>query len=244
MIDSLQDVLVPSGFATLLFLAGLATVLFRRTRRIAHLLLTASATVFLLFSNGLVATLLLSPLEYAYPALSEPSAHPDAMAIVVLTAYAADDPLMPLSGKMNGSAAFRVLEAANLRSARPDCRVIVSGSKDAALIMGKQLQVLGVPADRLTIDVASNNTAASAKQLGSLIGNKPVFLVTSAGHMRRAVGVFRKHGMLPIPAPTDYWLPRHARQASWTTSAEHLQASDLAFHEYVGLAWYRLTGRI
>ncbi len=139
--------LVPSGFATLLFLAGLATVLFRRTRRIAQLLLAASAAVFLIFSNGLIATLLLSPTGVRIPCpVCGPARYPDAKAIVVLTAYAADDPLLPLSGKMNGSAAFRVLEAANLRSARPDCRVIVSGSKDRRHeSWDEQLRVLGVP---------------------------------------------------------------------------------------------------
>jgi len=71
-----------------------------------------------------------------------------------------------------------------------------------------------------------------------------VFLVTSAGHMRRAVGVFSKKGVVPIPAPTDYMLPRKARHASWTTNAVHLQASDIAVHEYLGIAWYRLTGRL
>jgi uncharacterized SAM-binding protein YcdF (DUF218 family) len=68
--------------------------------------------------------------------------------------------------------------------------------------------------------------------------------VTSAGHMRRAIGVFRKNGMNPIPAPTDYQLPGNARYASWTTSPIHLAASDLAVHEYIGLAWYRLTNRL
>ena len=71
-----------------------------------------------------------------------------------------------------------------------------------------------------------------------------MFLVTFAGHMRRAVGVFRKKGVVTIPAPTDYMLPRSAWHASWTTSAVHLQASDLAVHEYLGIAWYRLTGRL
>ena len=62
--------------------------------------------------------------------------------------------------------------------------------------------------------------------------------------MARAVGVFRKHGMEPIPAPTDYQLPQDPRHARWTTSAVHLQASDLAIHEYLGLVWYRVTGKI
>jgi len=244
MINHLQWALLPSGFATLLFLAGLGVFAVRRTRRFACPLLAAAGAVLLIFSNGLTATLLLSPLEYAYPALRDPQQHKDVRTIVLLTAYVADDENLPLSSRPNASAAFRILEAANLRSLRPDCRVIVSGSAAAAKVMAHQLLLLGVPEDLLFIDGTSNNTASSAEHLKSRIGDSPLFLVTSSGHMRRAMGVFRKHGMLPIPAPTDYQLPRNARNASWTTSPIHLQASDLAVHEYIGLAWYRLRGHL
>ena len=132
MINYLLGALVPSGFATLLFLAGLGVLAFRQARRFASPLLAAAAAVLLIFSNGLTATLLLSPLEYAYPALQDPQQHADVRTIVVLTAYVADDENMPLSSRPNASSAFRILEAANLRVLRPDCRVIVSGSAPAA----------------------------------------------------------------------------------------------------------------
>ncbi len=244
MISGLQEILLPSGFATVLFLAGLAAAVIGRTRRWTFPLLAAAATVLLVFSNGLVATLLMVPLEYAHPALHDPRQYPDTRVIVVLTAYAAGDASMPESAHRNASSAFRILEAANLSVLRPDCNVIVSGSADAARIMGHQLRLLGVPDERLSIDITSNTTSASAEQLKSMIGNRPLFLVTSAGHMRRAIGVFRKNGMNPIPAPTDYQLPGNVRYASWTTSPIHLQASDLAVHEYFALAWYRLTNRL
>ena len=244
MIGGLHDIFLPSGFATLLFLAGLATTAIGRTRRMSCRLFAAAAAVLVIFSNGLVATLLMIPLEYAQPALLDPRAHTDTQVIVVLTAYAAGDANMPESAHMNASSAFRILEAANLSFLRPDCRVIVTGSAEAARIMGHQLRILGVSDERLSIDITSNTTAASATRLKSMIGDSSLFLVTSAGHMRRAIGVFRKSGMHPIPAPTDYQLPGNALYASWTTSPIHLEASDLAIHEYFGLAWYSLTNKI
>jgi len=244
MLGHLQNAVVPSGFATALFVAGLVALLFRRTRALACPLVAGAATVFIIFSNGLVASLLSSPLEYSYPALRDPQTHREAKFIAVLTAYAADDADMPLSGKLNASAAFRVLEAANLWAVRPDCVIVVSGSATAADIMARQLRSLGIPERTLILDGDSDNTAESAVYLSRLVGGKSLFLVTSAGHMRRSVGVFRKRGMDPIPAPTDYQSPRLARHASWTTSAAHLQASDFAVHEYVAIVWYRLTNRI
>ena len=137
---------------------------------------------------------------------------------------------------MNTSSALRVLEAANIRTRRPDCRVIVSGSATAARTMAHQLHLLGVPDSLLSVDLMSNSTAASAKHVQPLIGDQPLFLVTSAGHMKRAVGVFRKLGMDPIPAPTDYLLPGSSWVTAWMISSADLRASDLAVHEYVGLA--------
>jgi len=103
----LQASLLPSGLATLLFLVGVVAVALPRARRMACVALAASAAVMLIFSNGLVATLLMSPLEYAFPALQDPRQHPDATVIVVLTAYVADDRNLPLSSKPNGSSAMR-----------------------------------------------------------------------------------------------------------------------------------------
>jgi len=240
MVNLLSNLVEPSGFATALFLLGVACTVTGRTRRLWLPLAAASGLVLLVFSNGLVATLLMSPLEYEYPALHDPTRHPEVRTIVVLTGWAADDDFFPLSAKMNSSSAFRVLEAANLYAARPDCRVLVSGSVTAAQIMRQQLQRLGVPDQALLIDSESKNTAASAARVRELLGNAPVFLVSSAGHMRRAMWTFQQQGVQPIAAPTDHLLPRSPWSAKWTTSAAHLQASDLAAHEYVGLAWYRL----
>lgn len=240
MVKSLSNLVEPSGFATVLFLLGIACTVTLRTRRHSLALAAASGLVLLVFSNGLVATLLMSPLEYEYPALQDPTRYPEVRTIVVLTGWAADDDVFPLSARMNSSSAFRVLEAANLYAARPDCRVLVTGSDVAARIMHRQLQRLGIPDQALLIDVESQNTAASAARVRKLLGDAPVFLVSSAGHMRRAMWTFQQQGVRPIAAPTDHLLPRSARNASWTTSATHLQASDLAAHEYVGLVWYRL----
>jgi len=239
-----KDVIDPSGIATLLFLAGAVALLVRRMRPWARPLLAASAAVVFVFSSALMAALLLGPLESSYPALRNPQQYPQAGVIAVLTGFAIDDPEMPLSAQMNASSAYRVLEAANLWSLRPDCLVVISGSNPTAQIMARQLQSLGVPEDRVKVDGDSDNTAGSADHVERIARGRPVFVVTSAGHMRRAVETFRKRGMIPIPAPTDYRLPKTAAMEFWGTSPAHLQASDFAFHEYLGLAWYRLTDRL
>jgi uncharacterized SAM-binding protein YcdF (DUF218 family) len=241
---ALQQILLPSSVIALAFLAGLVALVVPRVRHYAWLPLAATAMLYLLFSNGIVATALMSPLEHAYPPVQDARDHPDVSLIVVLTAYAADDADMSLSGKLNSSAAFRVLEAANLRAARPDAVVLVTGADTAARIMAEQLRRLGIPAEGLIVDAESPNTADSAAKAKELAGGRAMFLVTSGGHMRRAIGTFARQGLRVVPAPTDYWLPRDPLDASWTPSSLHLRASDHAVHEYLALAWYRLSGKI
>lgn len=68
-----------------------------------------------------------SPLEYAYSKAPAPGANSPARAIVVLAAYATDDPNMPLSTRPNNSAIYRIVEAVHLWHACPQCTVFVTG---------------------------------------------------------------------------------------------------------------------
>lgn len=240
----LNDLIEPSGIATLLFLAGVASILVRRSRSWAAPLFAASAAMFFVFSSGLAVALLVGPLEKPFPAIQDPAQYPQARVIAVLTGYAVDDPELPLTARINAPSSLRVLEAANLWSLRPDCTVVITGSSPAAQFMARQLVLLGIPENYVKVDGDATDTAGSARYLKQIAGGRPVFLVTSAGHMRRAIGTFRKAGMMPIPVPTDYRLPRSTPIDLWRTSPAYLQASDLAVHEYLGFAWYRLTDKL
>jgi len=242
--EYLQILVVPSGLGTVLFGLGVLAMLLPKTRRLSRPLLFGSIGVLFFFSFGPVATLLFSPLEYAYPAMTEPERHGDIRTIVVLTGYASTDPDMPPSSRLSVASAFRVLETASLAQRRPDCRIVISGNADAAQAMSSQLLAMGLAAERIILESASANTAASAKNLAGLIGDNPVFLVTSAGHMRRSLAVFRRQGVSAIPVPTDHQLPSKVSRAEWNVSPFNLNASDVAMHEYAGLLWYRLTDRI
>ncbi len=77
-----------------------------------------------------------------------------------------------------------------------------------------------------------------------MLGDVPCYLVTSAGHMPRSMAAFARAGMQPLPAPTDHQLPKNVAQAKWGLSVFHLECSDLAVHEHLGLWWYRLRGRV
>ena len=243
MTEIIKDLMLPSHISAILFFCGLCGLAIKRMRSKAQYLLIAGASIYLVFSNGLVAATLIGPLEYRYPAIlrMEDFAYVDTL--VVLTSYAADDQDMPLSSRAGSSAVYRVLEASRLYSEGHVARVFVSGDATAAAIMAKLLVVTGIPATAIEVDSGAKHTVDSASRLESYLGMSEFFLVTSAGHMPRAMGVFRANGMNPVPSPTDYQLPRDAGSASMRPTPFHLRVSDLAIHEYMGLLWYRMSGK-
>ncbi len=242
MIEILGSLVLPSSVCFLLAATGLALCVRERTRKAALVALASAGVLLVVFSCGKVATLLLSPLEYAYPRVPDQAA--PVRAIVVLAAYAADDPNMSLSDRPNSAGLYRVVEGALLWQRCQDCTVVVTGRSPTTKVMAELLVSLGVPRTRVQLDNDADSTSASAVNMRRLLGDTTCYLVTSGGHMVRSMAVFAKAGMRPLPAPTDHRLPKNVAQAAWALSAFHLECSDLAVHERVGVWWYRLRGRI
>jgi uncharacterized SAM-binding protein YcdF (DUF218 family) len=238
----LASLLVPSTVGLVLLALGLIALLWRRWRHLSAPLMAAGALVTLVFSSGFVAAALMAPLEYSYPRLDEAARQPAARHIVVLTGWAADDPAMPLSGRLNTSAAYRVLLALELHRERPDCDVLVSGDAVTARIMGEVLVKLGLPAERLRLEDRSTRTAESFAFLKPMLEGEAFFLVTSAGHMPRSMEYARALGMTAIAAPTEHQQPRDWYRASGRPEPASLLVSDLAVHEYLARAWLSLRG--
>ena len=70
-------------------------------------------------------------------------------------------------------------------------------------------------------------------------------LVTSAFHMPRSVGLFRKAGFAVEPYPVDWRIGGRADLMAFSNVAvEGLARTDLAIREWIGLLAYRATGRI
>ena len=238
--DWLKELVLPSNIAVILFLLGLFFFWTPRKRHYAWPLLLLSGATLVIFSSGTVASFLLSRLEYSYPSIQDPNRYPEADTIVVLTAYAADDQRMPLSSRINTSGTYRMLEASSLYHLCQHCNVIITGYPVAARLMGTLMERMGIPRQRISIDMNSPNTEASAVNLETRLKDEAFFLVTSAGHMPRTMALFEEHGMHPIAAPTDFKMPQEMEHAPIWPDPEHLYYSDLAIHEYLAMLWYRL----
>lgn len=239
----MSEIVLPSGAAYLLFVLGLLACAWRSTRRASWWLLAASGALSFVFSSGKIAATLMSPIEYAYPTVHDGRKFPEARHIVVLTGWATDDREMPLSGRLSAAAAYRVLLALEIYHDRPDCNVIVTGDRITAQTMGALLAKLGVPNEKVVLEERSLTTAESAINLRPLVRDEPFFLVTSAGHLPRAMAAMERQQLRAIAAPTDHQLPHRWSKAEPWPSPNSLGVSDLAIHEYLGRLYYRLRGR-
>ena len=77
------------------------------------------------------------------------------------------------------------------------------------------------------------------------VSHRPL-LVTSAWHMPRAMACFRAAGFDPVAYPVDYQTgPDTGWRGDWEfRPALNLQRAELAIHEWIGLAVYRVRGWI
>ena len=145
----------------------------------------------------------------------------------------------------------RLIEGIRLHRALPGSTLVLSGGAvfdpvPGAEAMAKMAQLLGVDTTALLLESASRDTAEHARLLQPVIGRDSFVLVTSAYHMLRAVPLFEKRGMNPLPAPTAHRiLGSHGfHPSNLFPGVGGFSTARLVMHEYVGLAWAKVRGDI
>lgn len=236
--------ILPSNLIVLFLTAGIIFYFKKNFKKVGIYLIVLSALIYVIFGTGPVSFWLLGNLEYQYPYLSNPATIKSVENIVVLTGYAEENSEIPLSSKVNSASAFRLLEVARIFALSPHSNIIITGYGAVPNIMKNLLVSIGITNNKIIVENKSNNTFENAQNVLALIENRPFALVTSAGHMPRSMQVFKKLGMKPIPAPTDYLSRKNYLAINYLPSPIHLKYSDLAIHEYVAIFWYRITNRI
>ena len=191
-----------------------------------------------------VAAGLLSPLESRYSKLR--GTVEDVRYVVVMGAAHFDHPILPLSNRPNNAAAYRLLEGISLYRRHPGSRLVLSGGDNQpephAEILARVARNLGVPEADMVLQQGSRDTADEAARLIEMLGPEGLIVVTSAAHMPRTLFWFARLGAHPTPAPTHF-LGR-VQGAGWAwPSLANLERTTFAWHEYLGLAWARLTAR-
>jgi uncharacterized SAM-binding protein YcdF (DUF218 family) len=99
----------------------------------------------------------------------------------------------------------------------------------------------------VAVDRRARNTQENAefsKAIAAPKNGERWLLVTSAYHMPRSVGLFRKAGFDVEPYPVDWRTGGPADLAKfWIFSVEGLAAVDVGVREWMGLAAYWISGK-
>lgn len=242
----------PSNFLALLAAAGFVLAVLR-VRRLGLSLVGLAVAGWLVLGFSPVASFLLNPLEERFPIYrgEEP------VTGVILLGGAE----MPSVGLARGVAAFaaageRAIAFGALSRRYPNARLaFVGGSGDLfsdgsaaeARMMRIALPDLGIPEARVEFEEKSRNTAENAEFAKALLAPKPGerwLLVTSAFHMPRAMGAFRKAGFPVIAYPVDFrTIGPNRLDDTFSRTAIGLDMADVAMKEWVGLLAYYLSGQ-
>jgi uncharacterized SAM-binding protein YcdF (DUF218 family) len=240
---------------TLLFCAtafGLAILWWKRRESVRRLLLVTVPFVLLwLACTPLVTHLAARTLSNQYPPLAAPPA--DAEAIVVLSgcAHAAD--ARGYAPQLCSDTLSRCFQGLQLHR-QSGLPIVVTGGivkpsreiRSLGSLMRDFFVQAGIPPQDIIVEERSTTTYENAIECAKLDAQfRHIVLVTDDRHMPRAAGCFRRAGFKVVAAPVrtdggDLELSPLLLIPT-TRSASQLQAT---MHEWLGLVWYKLHGRI
>jgi len=235
---------------------GIVSVVLMATRFAAFGRRLAVTTLVLLALAAFspLGNLLIYPLESRFPAWDASRGAPDG--IIVLGGSVDTDLSAAHRTPVVAHAADRLFAPAELARRYPNARIVFTGGS-ANLVSSEAreadysapiLENLGIAKDRLILERNSRNTWENAIFTKQLVSPKPGerwLLVTSAFHMPRSMGIFRKAGFEVEAYPVDWRMGGREDLFSFTNmGADGLRRTEVAVREWIGLTAYRLMGRI
>lgn len=246
-------VIQPINLVGILVFAGLVLALLR-FRRTGLLFSSAGLAVLALGAWSSLGAVLLHPLEDRF---SRPAPLPETVAGVVVLGGGFEGAINLARGgyELNASG-DRFVETAILARRYPQARIVVTGGTGTLVLEGegdadtapRLLVALGVAPERLVLENRSRDTYENALFTREMVEPQPGetwLLVTSAFHMPRAMGLFRKAGFDVVAWPTDYKTAgTETLGLAQDNALDSLRNLSLAIREWIGLIAYRAAGRI
>jgi uncharacterized SAM-binding protein YcdF (DUF218 family) len=238
----------PSSLLVLVLVIGLIASLIR-SGRLGRWLMALATLGFLAVAAFPVDSWVLGPLEQRFPAVREMPKHLDG---VIVLGGAVELGLSVLHGMPSlNDAAERMTVFVQLAHDYPDAKLVFTGgspelnpnSPREADFARQWLAEMGIDTSRVIFERDSRNTYENAVFTKRLVNPQPGetwALVTSASHMPRSVGIFRKVGWQVLPWPVGYKVHNADPADDFGLKLTHL---DWGAHEWIGPLAYHLAGR-
>ncbi len=248
----LAFLVVPSNVILGIGIVGML-MLVTRFRRAGVRLMVVSLLLMLVVGMTPIGIALIAALENRFPPGKEGGLP---IAGIIVLGGPIDNRMSKARGTLSISGEVeRLLEGANLARRHPSARLVFTGGNPSlfgddppeAVYAVQLFEQLGVPRDRIVLEDKSRNTAENAEFTRRLVDPKPGerwLLVTSAMHMPRSVGAFRKAGFAVEAWPVDWrTLPDQNLFRLSRNLLGGIGALNWAAHEIIGMTVYWATGR-
>jgi uncharacterized SAM-binding protein YcdF (DUF218 family) len=238
----------PMKFIPYVFILGLI-LLGTRFKKSGIWMISGGAVFIVLLSFMPVLSMLGLPLEERFSRPDPLPARPDGIIVLAgseerYLSHIRKTPSLNEAGE-------RLVEFVSLARRFPEAKLLFTGGSGSLAgqhyksshAAAKVFEQLGLDLSRVQFESESRTTAESAflsyQQISPKKGEKWI-LITSALHVPRSVGVFRKAGWEVIPYPVDY---RTTGKNYLVFNLYLITSSSAAIHEWLGILAYWLKGK-
>jgi len=239
---------------TFFWILSLFAFVFYQLKRlkIVKLLLIINFVLFFIFSVTPIPALLVHHLEKQHYLNYKLKKSDNPTSILILGGGYVNDKKLIVVNQLSNAALGRLAQGVYLYNQFPNCKLVCSGysqsnQKPIAVVLAESAIAMGTnPKDTITLTRAANTWEEAADYKERFGTSKPFFLVTSAIHMPRVMETFLRFGLKPIPIQADYKVKVDEDKSvySWKPSWSKIMLSESAFHEYVGIFYYRYFKKI
>jgi uncharacterized SAM-binding protein YcdF (DUF218 family) len=241
----------PGVWVLILLLVGTG-LLWTRRNAMGRALLTGTTIYLTLIAVLPMGQIMLGPLENRFPVIKKIDR--PVHGIIVLGGTISQQLTADRGQPALTDGAERLTEFVKLARDYPEAKLVFTGG--SGQLFGQELKEAavarqffinsGLDPERITFEGESRNTLENAKftyRLMKPVGDEKWILVTSASHMPRAMGTFRKAGWTPVAYPVDFHTLKEPAWGLGFNLTGGLNSLGSGLYEWFGLISYRLLGR-
>jgi len=194
-----------------------------------------------------VSDSLMQPIENNYPTFTKQQKSIDY--IIILGCAHTSDKRLPELSQLKVCSLQRLVEALRIYQLHPEAQIITSGHAHGDIMSNAQkvklaAVSLGIPKDKILVENFPKDTEEEAELIASRVKGSTTVLITNANHMPRSMKYFEQQGIVPIAAPTGYWVKSTSAAKDWNyyfPNANKLKQTTVVWYETLGrlVQWFK-----